>query len=125
MFAYVDDVRMFLRALIIGIAYCNKCRTLWVDNETPPEDETDAQRTARVLCQIFNSVEKDLKFTVETCEDFNSLTLPTLDTQLWVEDKIIPIPATTNTQETEIGENPQGTSSSSGQGDNQRTKISP
>ena len=34
--------------------------------------------------EVFNSVEKDLIFTIETTEDFNSDTLPTLDTQLWM-----------------------------------------
>ena len=46
---------------------------------------SDTARTASILKTLFNSLEKDLEFTVETSEEFNSETLPTLDTQIWIE----------------------------------------
>ena len=53
--------------------------------------ETDTARTARVMLKLFNSIEQDLKFTVETQEDYNNNMLPTLDTNLsmiTVEDQV-------------------------------------
>ena len=46
-------------------------------------------RTANVLKKAFNSIEKDLKFTVETQEDFADQKLPTLDTNLQLVEREI------------------------------------
>ena len=49
-------------------------------------NETDTQRTGRVLLKIFNSIEKDLKFTIELEDDFDDRMLPTLDTKMSMKD---------------------------------------
>ena len=86
---YVDDVRLFIKALIMGTVFCATCSSFWYSRTQEQLDsesgETSTARTARLLKEMFNSVEEDLKFTIETAEEFNSGKLPTLDTQLWVE----------------------------------------
>ena len=53
------------------------------------QGESDNQRMARVLNPCMNSINKDLKFTVETQEDFENERLPTLDFEMWLQgDKI-------------------------------------
>ena len=92
--AYVDDVRLALRALVEGLVFCKKCKTLYHSSEQEEMDkmseESDTQRTARVLRDIFNSIEEDLKFTVETEDDFEDKMLPTLDTKLSVVTETVP-----------------------------------
>ena len=87
--AYVDDIRMFLKAFAEGTMFCCKCKSFWHSKDQEEEDRSsgvsDTVRTANILKSLFNSIEKDLEFTVETSEDFNSDTLPTLDTQIWME----------------------------------------
>ena len=54
------------------------------------EDESrgvsSTQKTSEVLQDIMNSLYSNLHFTMETGEDFENGRLPTLDTQLWIED---------------------------------------
>ena len=93
LFAYVDDLRSFLKALIEGNKFCSSCKELYPCKTQEKIDlesgESDAKRTARVLRDIFNSIEKDLKFTIELEEDFEDSWLPTLDTKLKMELKDI------------------------------------
>ena len=88
LFAYVDDLRTILDALKKGTVFCPRCRTVYQDKEQETRDlastETDSQRTARVLLQIFNCIESDLNFTIETQEDFEEGQLSTLDTKMKV-----------------------------------------
>ena len=83
---YVDDVSLFLKAFKKGTTFCRKCKKFRFSKSQEirdtNSDESDTTRTARILKEMFNCLEKDLQFTVETAEDFNSNTLPTLDTQL-------------------------------------------
>ena len=46
---------------------------------------TPTQKTATELKKIYESVYTELKFEMETAEDFESQTLPTLDFQCWME----------------------------------------
>ena len=84
LFAYVDDIRLVLKALIEGLMFCGKCKTLYHNVDQEKRDlesgETDTQRTSRVLKDIFNSIESDLRFTVESEDDFDDKMLPTLPT---------------------------------------------
>ena len=93
LFAYVDDIRLVLKALIEGLMFCGKCKTLYHNVDQEKRDlesgETDTQRTSRVLKDIFNSIESDLRFTVESEDDFDDKMLPTLDTKLCMTQESI------------------------------------
>ena len=43
-------------------------------------------RTARMVKYVVNSSNKSLRCTVEKCEDFKDGRLPTLDTNIWIQD---------------------------------------
>ena len=60
-------------------------RKAWEEEERK-ENLTSTKKTARELKKIYESVHKELKFEMETCEDFESETLPTLDYQCWMEE---------------------------------------
>ena len=47
---------------------------------------TGYEKTESVLKDIMNSILPNMEFTTETCNDFESNTLPTLDTQLWIRN---------------------------------------
>ena len=91
LFAYVDDLRLALEALLEGTMFCTMCKYFYHNTEQETLDkasgETDTQRTARLMLQVFNSIEPDLKFTVETEYDFPDRMLPTLDTKLQVVER--------------------------------------
>ena len=59
-------------------------RNTW-EEEDIGEKLTTTQLTAREFKRILESVHPELKFEMETVEDFDSQTLPTLDFQCWVE----------------------------------------
>ena len=86
LFAYVDDVRAFLKAFKKGTMFCKRCNRFRISAEQKATDEanneSDSQGTARLLQEVFNNLEKDLKFTVEVAEDFKTNRLSTLDTQI-------------------------------------------
>ena len=85
-FSYVDDIREILLALKRGVDFCGKCKMFTLTREQEETDresmETDTARTARIMLKVFNSIETDLNFTVETKEDYANNMLPTLDTTL-------------------------------------------
>ena len=82
MFIYVDDFRVVMRSLKRGTRYCKRCQTFHFSLDQFRADkeaqETDEARTARLVGEILNSLEKDLQFTTETPRDFNTNKLPTL-----------------------------------------------
>ena len=61
--------------------------------------ETDEARTTRVLKEILNSLERDIQFTTESPEDFETKKLPTLDFQIWVQEQENPATNKKRTQE--------------------------
>ena len=85
-FAFVDDLRLALAGLKKGIEFCKMCKTLKITERQRETDnssnENTTERTSRILKDIFNSIEPDLKFTVETQYDFEDELLPTLDTKI-------------------------------------------
>ena len=88
-FRYVDDERYHLRGLKPGWRWDLRSevmvyRTGWKEEDTR-DKLTTTQLTARELQKILESVHTELKFEMETAEDFESHTLPTLDFQCWVE----------------------------------------
>ena len=60
------------------MSYCD-------EEEEEREGISGTEKTARVLKQMMNSVFTNLRFTVETAEDFKDAALPTLDTKVWIE----------------------------------------
>ena len=57
------------------------------ENEDKLAGESNRKRMSNEICKAMNSVYSFLKFTVETEEDFpQNNRLPSLDTQLWMED---------------------------------------
>ena len=92
-FVYVDDVRIFCRALRRGVKFCSSCKKLHNDGEGQGEETwSGTVRTAKLVGEVMNTLDKDLQFTTETTEDFESGTRPTLDYQVWREQATIPIP---------------------------------
>lgn len=80
-FTYIDDIRQVLAALRAGVVFCKTCRTLKIKKEQQELDRSSGEnktaRTARIMKDIYNSIEKDLRFTVETQHDFADDKLPT------------------------------------------------
>ena len=89
-FIYVDDWRMVMQALKKGVMYCHKCQVFKFSLTQFREDvrlnENDDVRTAKLILEVLNSLEHDLKFTTEVVSDFPSMTLPTLDFQMWPQE---------------------------------------
>ena len=82
----MDDIRAAMRALREGTDFCQECKQFTFTKTKEEEDrsskETDTERTARVMKKVFNSIERDLAFTVETQDEYENNMLPTLDTNL-------------------------------------------
>ena len=72
-FSYVDDIREVMMALKQGVDFCTHCKNFMLTKEQEEKDlesgESDTCRTARIMLKVFNSIETDLRFTVETQED--------------------------------------------------------
>ena len=87
--SYVDDIRYVVSRLTPGMRWGSEERKFLFKDEWEKEDlvseESDTKRTAGELCKAMNSVYNNIKFTVETEEDFNGR-LPTLDMELWMEE---------------------------------------
>ena len=89
-FVNVDDLRIILKFLVEGTVFCGQCNRFKLCPEQKERDiqsqETPVARTARVLNQAMNTIEPELSFTTESCEEFKSGRLRTLDYQVWVEN---------------------------------------
>ena len=84
---YVDDIRLWMKSIKLGWRWDGKdlvFRKEWQEEE---EGQTISRtrKTAEVVGQIMNSLSSHISITTETHEDFPSRTLPTLDTQLWMD----------------------------------------
>ena len=73
-FSFVDDIRLALLALRTGVDFCPECKEFTSRKAQKEADnkssETDTARTARVMNKVFNCVESDLRFTVQTQEEY-------------------------------------------------------
>ena len=81
---YMDDVRLVLDALHEGWRYMDGglyCSEGWRMEDLASE-ESETQRTARILKDMMNDIMKFLKLTVEICDDFEDNKLPTLDLKI-------------------------------------------
>ena len=83
---YVDDVRQVSSLIEPGLRYNTKER-VWAwsqeaeeeDRELKEKGESKDARMSRILQGAMNSINSDLVFTTELCEDFGDNRLPTLD----------------------------------------------
>ena len=87
MFRYVDDVRNFARPFLKGVRW-NGCHFI-VDKDAIIEDEkseeTDQERTVKEMVKAMSSLVSFLTFEGESSEMFQNGRLPTLDTEIWVD----------------------------------------
>ena len=82
---YVDDNRNVVKKLKPGQRFDEekgefRYEEMW---EKEDKEENSNDRTKREIIKAMNSVNADLKFTVETEEDFQSKRLPTLSFEIW------------------------------------------
>jgi len=86
---YVDDGRALHRKLRYGERYNHNERKFTVDIETErldKENEIELNELTRVeVLKAMNAVSNDLEFTMELCEDFPDLKLPTLSFSLYAD----------------------------------------
>ena len=89
---YVDDVRQVSTVLAEGTRFCLKTGKMEFSKVAAEEDareresgESEDARMARILLPAMNSINPDLRFTAEVCDDFEDNCLPTLDFKLWLE----------------------------------------
>ena len=89
--SFVDDIRYVVSSLKKGMKWDQNKRKFIFNEAWEKEDieneinVSDTKRTANELCTAMNSIFHNIKFTVETEEDFDGK-LPTLDVKLWMED---------------------------------------
>ena len=86
-YRYVDDARNMLYALAEGWRWCEDefVFTEGWRQEDLNSGVCDAARTTRELVKAMNSLVSFLQFEGEDASMFSSKKLPTLDTQLWVD----------------------------------------
>ena len=88
---YVDDCRLFLRALNPGWTWTGeKFEYLSSMAKSDSEEGISAvQRTTREITKAMCSMTSFLRFTGEDVSMFDGGVLPTLDTSLWIENGLI------------------------------------
>ena len=88
---FVDDCRYVTSSLAPGVRWSNEKKSFIFREDWKKEDldnnESNQQRTSKELCNAMNSIYSNTKFTIETEEDFPNKRLPTLDCELWMENK--------------------------------------
>ena len=86
---YVDDMRAIMKSINLGWRWEGKTMMYKEEWRKVEEEEciTRTAKTAAVMRDIMNSLMAEISMTTETHEDFPDLTLPTLDTQVWMDSK--------------------------------------
>ena len=87
---YMDDIRSFLKALREGWRWYDGhlCHTNEWEAEDIKSETSPTARTARVLVGMMNDIYSFLNFTTELGEHFPDKKLPSLDTNVWVANKL-------------------------------------
>ena len=89
---YVDDGRTLMDKLKEGSRYVESERKCVVTERARKEDiergDSREDITKREVLLAMNSVNPDLKFTLEHENDFNNKRLPTLSFEVWSEKKM-------------------------------------
>ena len=86
-FRYIDDLRQMVQGIKLGWRWEDNAmqfKRVWQEEEKL-ENLSITLKRAREFRKIFESVHEELKFEMETEEDFEIQTLPTLDFQCWQE----------------------------------------
>ena len=90
---YVDDGRQVTSLLRKGLRYSrDEKEFVWSkeaeeeDSEKEKEGEDRATFMARLCLPVMNDINPDLTFTAEVEKDFSNNKLPTLDTELWMQE---------------------------------------
>ena len=88
---FVDDCRYVTSSLAPGVRWSNEKKSFIFREDWKKEDldnnESNQQRTSKELCNAMNSIYSNIKFTIETEEDFPNKRLPTLDFAIWMENE--------------------------------------
>lgn len=88
LFRYVDDVRQFMRPFREGIRWNGEhfvhCDV--AESEDLTSGLSDQQRTMKEIVKAMSSLTSFLQFEGEVSEMFSSARLPTLDTEIWVDE---------------------------------------
>ena len=84
---YIDDIRLVMRPIKLGWRWNGKSMEFKETWKKEEEVMTRTAKTSSVLKEIMNSIFPNLNFTMETHEDFQDSTLPTLDTRIWMEER--------------------------------------
>ena len=87
---FVDDCRFLTSSLPLGVRWSQEERNFifredW-KKENVDEQLNNQQRTSNELCKAMNSIFSNIKFRIETEEDFPNKRLATLDFELWMEN---------------------------------------
>ena len=84
---YVDDNRSIIKIVRPGLRFIEEKSEFVFKQEWVEEDEkmSDKERTMREVLKAMNSVNIDLKFTMEHESDFGNERLPTLSFEVWSE----------------------------------------
>ena len=87
---YVDDGRQITSKMKLGTRFNQDEKKFEITDEWRLEDEKTGEshhkRMSRECLKAMNSINPDLKFTVEIPEDFIDGRIPTLDTDLWIDE---------------------------------------
>ena len=87
---YVDDGRNLIQIIPKGVRFDEVKGRFIYRKEWEIEDEdmkmSGKERTKREILRLMNYINPDLKFTIETSEDFPDHRLPTLSFSMWEEE---------------------------------------
>ena len=82
---YVDDNRAIIQKLKHGVRFNESKKIFEYDSRWEKEDESLSieELTVREVLKAMNNINSDLRFTVETENDFDNKRLPTLSFEIW------------------------------------------
>ena len=84
---YVDDLTIVLPPISSGWHYCQQSKRLRHDPNHPNIGEEPDKRTFDVLRVIADTIDKNLKFTVDCPSNNSNGRLPVLDLCFWIEQE--------------------------------------
>ena len=85
---FMDDIRLWCHSIRLGwrwidgdLRYCGRWRA-----DEVARGMTGLEKTLEVIKAIMNEICNFLTLTMESCNDFEDLKLPTLDLNIWVTE---------------------------------------
>ena len=87
---FVDDGRYVTSCIPDGVRFCHRdnkfiFREDWKVEDSKSSEADRKKKTSSELCKAMNSLFSNIRFTVESEEDFENKRLPTLDCDMWME----------------------------------------